>query len=247
MKAFLFFFGLISFSFAQPVDSTKILRIRVEIPSSWEQSEYLRNGLETSLNGQAGFHVVPRAQIAAMLAKAKIDPFRRDSSEDALIESHFPARYHLELQVAPPLLQESRKSFFFWMGQRKVKLAASMHLYATDGSIPELRGDFSLDTLVSMGYCGLLECAVRPMDSQTRLQLEQSLYQGLISKIKNRLDQLLVLPANAKPSAISFPAEIPSGSSSPTAQSSSQSTLTETSSAAPGSSSSITASSSSAQ
>jgi hypothetical protein len=195
LQLFLLLFLGFALAEASKLDSTKVLRITADIPGSWEQGDLLQDQLESSLNGFHGFQVVPRAAVAKMLAMAHIDPMRRDSATNALVESHFPAPYQLDIKIGAPRFVEERTPVLFWLGRRQVKLETTFRLFSFDGETPELAGDFSVDTVVSMGYCGLMDCVVRPMDAKMRLTIEQELYRKLVVRIQDRLEQLMVIPA----------------------------------------------------
>jgi len=179
-------------------DSTKLLRIDAQIPAAWDVDEWFRDELEASLSGFHKFKVIPHAQIEHFLAKAQIEPARRDSSAEALLESHFAAPYRLTFHIEAPTQIAGRRTVIFFMGERSLKLDASVRLYATDAHIPELRGDFSIDTSIAMGYCGLLDCQVQPLDAQHRILVERDLFRRLEAKIKDRIEQLMVIPAEHK-------------------------------------------------
>lgn len=179
-------------------DSIRTLRIDADIPGAWEQGSFLLDDLEKSLNGFHRFQVIPRRDMEALIAKAKTDPVRRDSTQRELKDAHFPASYRLELKIRPPLFEESRVPVLFWLGRRQVRMDVDFRFSSTDGKIQELAGNYSVDTVVSMGYCGILDCVVKPMDTQMRLRIERTLYSKLVTRIRDRMEQLLVIPMEHK-------------------------------------------------
>jgi hypothetical protein len=179
-------------------DSVRVLRIDAQIPGSWDLDGWFRDELESSLNGFHQFKVIPHGKIDAFMEHAQIEPMRRDSAAEAMLETHFAAPYHMVLRIEAPVQTAHRTTVLFFIGQRTVKMDATVHLFATDARIPELQGDFSVDTTVSMGYCGLIDCQVDPFDTPTRIQIERELFRRLEAKIKGRIEELMVIPAEFK-------------------------------------------------
>lgn len=181
-----------------PADSVRTLRIESSIPGSWEQAEWFEEDLEATLNGFEHFEVIPRSRINAFLTKAQIDPARRDSAALDLINAHFPAAFHLQLQVRAPISEAHRTPVLFFIGRRVTRMEVTARLFASDARMPELRGEFGVDTTISTGFCGLVDCIVKHPDVQTRLQMERDLFRRLESKLKARIEEMMVIPVQYK-------------------------------------------------
>lgn len=174
----------------------KSLRIDAEIPGAWYHGEWFLNELEAMLQGMNGMHVISRQDIRQFLSKASIQPARRDSTAAQLIAVHFPAPFVMQVRLAPPVSQASRAPVLFFMGERTMQMGATVRFAHSDAQIPELRGDFSVDTVLAMGFCGILDCVVKHPDAQNRQLIEQALFQKLLAKIQGRMEQLLLIPSN---------------------------------------------------
>jgi len=177
-------------------DSLPILRINTQIEGAWDLGDAFQHDLESSLRDLRLFTVPPESERAAFLVTAHADPFLRDSSDQALLEAKYPHDLTLDLQIRPPILESGRRTGFFFLGQRRTGMHATMHFYAQSKNIMELNGELDADTSVAMGYCGILDCIVEPISAQQRLQIEASLFANLIQQINARLKNLLKIPAD---------------------------------------------------
>jgi len=159
------------------------LQLQTQVHSSWE----LASWFEQQLKAQLQFH--EKIQV--------LEP------ADSLIK---PSAL-LSIQLAPESIRESRVPVFFWQGRRTYELSAQVNLQfladsADSGRVqkvaPDLQANLMVDTAVSMGYCGILDCHVRPLDSKLRMDLQKQLMNQWVALLLERLDQLLVLKGTSK-------------------------------------------------
>jgi len=114
-------------------------------------------------------------------------------------DSDSTARANLVLQVnVDPEYQQARRApFFFWRGQRLYALRTHVDLLIVDSARVDslfhqvrFRGEITADTVLDMGYCGIRECQVRPLESVERLRIQRILIQRWVSILRERLTQI---------------------------------------------------------
>lgn len=194
MKQLIFLFcGFVGFAFA--ADSLQGLRIDSEVEGAWDQGEWFRDELESVLDGFQGFQVVPRTEIQKMLVRAGIDPNTRSVSPEKLVDSLYPAPFRVRVRVAAPVHTEKRTPVIFFVGRRSIRMETSFHFWFQDSTKQNLRGNLVVDTVFSAGYCGILDCTVRPLPLTERLQIEKALFRRVLAQLQSRLEQWLVIPA----------------------------------------------------
>lgn len=183
---------LVGFSFAK--DSLRVLRIEADVQGAWDNAEWFQDELEASLQGHQGFQVVPRAEVSKMLRRAELDPNTRNVTAEKMVETQFPANYRMNLRIQHPVHQEKRTPVLFFMGRRTVRMEGSFRFWALDSSVKELRGEFTVDTTMGTGYCGILDCVVKPVPLQDRLQMEKAMFRKVIGQVRGKLEQLIEIP-----------------------------------------------------
>lgn len=185
-----------SLSFA--VDSLRVLRIQSDVQGAWDQGEWFRNELDVSLKGFQKFRVISRADIEKMLVHAQMDPLTRNIPATQMVDSLFPANIRMDVRVNAPVHKESRTPVLFFRGRRNVRMEVSFRFWTTDSSFQELQGDMVADTTIGTGYCGILDCVVKPQPMQERLLVEKALFGKILVQLKSRLEQLIEIPAAHK-------------------------------------------------
>lgn len=185
---------LVGMSFA--ADAVRTLWIESDVQGSWDHAEWFRDELEQSINDLEGFQVIPRRDVAEMLHKAQLDPATRNIPASKMQDSLFPANVRMLVRVFPPIHTEKRTPVLFFMGRRSVQMHVSFQFRTQDSSLKELRGELVADTTFGTGYCGIVDCHVKPQPMQEKLEMEKSLFRNILSQVRGRLEQLVEIPAN---------------------------------------------------
>lgn len=171
-----------------------MLRIESDVQGAWDNAEWFQDELEASLQGHQGFQVVPRAEVIKMLRRAELDPNTRNVTAEKMVEAQFPANYRMNLRIQHPVHQEKRTPVLFFMGRRIVSMGVSFRFWALDTSVQELRGEFSVDSIMGTGYCGIIDCVVKPVPMQDRLLMEKALFRKVVAQVRGKLEQLIEIP-----------------------------------------------------
>ncbi|NLB63990.1 MAG: hypothetical protein GX801_07790 [Fibrobacter sp.] len=92
-------------------------------------------------------------------------------------------------------IRSRRKSVFFWLGAVQYTHSAKLEYKASENEVNSLITPYSTtisaDTTIGTGYCGLIECHVKALDVNQRLDLQKSLIKQWVQLAADKLKFVL--------------------------------------------------------
>lgn len=194
-KNYLIAFLIIAhFCIAQTLDTNKTMWIECSYPQSWDRGTFFHSELEKTWNGYQDWQVVTTTMKKEYLKHARSFPENASFSDQQLFSQQYPYAIRLDVKIESPQIKAERTPVLFFWGRRRLDMDVWFQMQSKWDSLPKIEGRLNLDTVVSAGYCGFLECVVEPWSIQQRLEYEKALFQKLLKTLKDRIRQAWIIP-----------------------------------------------------